>query len=272
MPELRIDEKTAVTYRQWNAPLPKAVLLLVHGLGAHSQRWNFLADFFLQNNISSYAIELRGFGETEGLKGDVENFDIYYNDIRSLCAIIGSENPDKKIFLIGESMGALISFLAAGGEPDQFSGIILLSPVFKSRLRMPSLTYCKIFFSLFYEPKKQFYVPFDSKMCTRDTAYQKIMDSDSREHRLTTARFLVNIAISQIRAQYLKNRVRAPILFLLSGKDELADTRASQDFFQNLRMEDKDIILYPEMRHALSIELGRENVFGDILKWVERRI
>ena len=272
MPELEIDGKTAVTYRQWNAPLPEAVLLLVHGLGAHSQRWNFLADFFLQNNISSYAIELRGFGETEGLKGDLENFNIYYNDIRSLCGIIRRENPDKKIFLSGESMGGLIAFLAAAGEPDLFSGIILLSPVFKSRLRMPSLSYCKIFFSLFYAPKKQFYVPFDSRMCTRDTAYQKIMDSDSREHRLTTARFLLNIALSQIRARYLKNRVRAPILFLLSGKDELADTRASQLFFQSLKTEDKEVFLYPEMRHALSIELDREKVFEDILKWMEKRL
>jgi alpha-beta hydrolase superfamily lysophospholipase len=272
MAELKIDEKTAVTYGQWNAPLPKAVLLLVHGLGAHSQRWNFLADFFLQHNISSYAIELRGFGETKGLKGDVENFNIYYNDIRSLCGIIRRENPNKKIFLIGESMGALISFLAAVEEPDLFSGIVLLSPVFKSRLRMPSLSYFKIFFSLFYEPKKQFHIPFDSKMCTRDAAYQKIMDSDSREHRLTTARLLLNIVLSQIRAQYLKNRIRAPILFLLSGKDELADTRASQSFFQSLKTEDKGVFLYPEMRHALSIELGREKVFGDILEWIKIRI
>src|SRR3989338_2259227 len=187
MPELEIDGKTAVTYRQWNAPLPEAVLLLVHGLGAHSQRWNFLADFFLQNNITSYAIELRGFGETKGLKGDIENFNIYYNDIRSLCGVIRRENPDKKIFLIGESMGALIAFLITVQGQDSFSGVILISPVFKSRLRMPNLNYFKIFFSLFYNTKKQFYLPFDSKICTRDTAYQKIMDADPREHRLATA-------------------------------------------------------------------------------------
>jgi alpha-beta hydrolase superfamily lysophospholipase len=29
--------------RRWKAPSPKAVLLLVHGLGAHSARWDFLA-------------------------------------------------------------------------------------------------------------------------------------------------------------------------------------------------------------------------------------
>lgn len=137
---------------------------------------------------------------------------------------------------------------------------------------MPSISYFKIFFSLFYEPKKQFYIPFDSKMCTQDAAYQKIMDSDSREHRLTTARLLVNIALSQIRAQYLKNRIRAPILFLLSGKDELADTKTGRSFFQSLKAKDKEIILYPEMLHALSIELGKKRVFEDILRWVEERI
>lgn len=272
MPELRIDEKTAVTYRQWNAPLPKALLLLVHGLGAHSQRWNFLADFFLENNISSYAIELRGFGETEGLKGDIKSFNIYFDDVRSLCRIIEKEYPDKKVFLIGESMGALIAFQAASRWPALFSGVILLSPVFKSRLKMPTLNYLKIFFSLFYNPRKQIYVPFDSKMCTRDVAYQKIMDSDPREHRLATARLLLAIVFSQMNAQFLKNRMRISVLFLLSGKDAFSDTNASRRFFQGLTIEDKEIILYPEMRHALSIELGRENVFGDILKWTEKRL
>lgn len=272
MSELRIDERTAVTYRQWNAPLPKAVLLLVHGLGAHGRRWNFLADFCLQNNISSYAIELRGFGETEGLRGDVENFNIYYSDIRSLCGIIRRENPDRKIFLIGESMGALISFLSAAQEPDQFSGIILLSPVFKSRLSMPSLVYFKIFFSLFYQPRKQFYVPFDSQMCTRDIAYQKIMDSEPQEHRLATARLLLAIVFSQVSVQFFKKRMRIPVLFLLAGKDTFSDTNSSRRFFQSLNINDKEIVLYPQMHHALSIELDREKVFEDMLKWIEIRI
>lgn len=272
MSELKIDEKTGITYRQWNAANSRAVLLLVHGLGAHSQRWDFLADFFLQHSFSSYAIELRGFGETKGLKGDIESFNIYFNDIYSLYQSIKKENPNKKIFLIGESMGALIAFLMVTQEPNLFSGLILLSPVFKSRLRMLSLSYFKIFFSLFYNPKKQIYVPFDSKMCTRDTAYQKIMDADSQEHRYATARLLFGIVFAQIRAQFLRNRVCAPVLFLLSGKDELANTKASQNFFQGLRIEDKEIILYPEMRHALSIELGREKVFGDILEWIEKRL
>ena len=272
MPDLRVNEKTQVTYRQWNVSLPKAILLLVHGLGAHSERWNFLADFSLRKSFSSYAIELRGFGQTEGLKGDVENFNIYYDDIRSLCGIIQRENPGKNIFLIGESMGALLSFLMAAQEPDLFNGLILISPVFKSRLKLPFSYYWEIFLSLFSDPKKQFYLPFNSKMCTQDIAYQKTMDLDFREHRLATARFLVSIAFSQIRAQFLKNRVHTPILFLLSGKDELADTKASRRFFQSLKAEDKEIFLYPGMLHALSIELGKERVFEDILRWIEKRI
>ena len=36
--------------------------------------------------------------------------------------------------------------------------------------------------------------------------------------------------------------------------------------------EDKQLIEYPEMFHALSIDLDREKVFADILNWVERRI
>lgn len=272
MPEIKIDEKTGIFYRQWNAPSPKAIFLLVHGLGAHSQRWGFLADFFLKYGYSSYAIELRGFGLTKELKGDVKSFNVYLDDVRSLCRIITGENPDKKVFLIGESMGALIAFLAAAQSPKLWGGVILVSPVFRSRLKMPAFNYLKIFFSLFYNPRKQIHIPFDAQMCTRDVAYQKVMDADPLEHRLATVRLLLNIASSQIRAQSIRNEVYASILFLLSGKDELADTRASQNFFRGLKTEDKEIIIYPEMRHALSIELERERVFADILRWTERRI
>lgn len=272
MPELKTDKKTGITYRQWNFLAPKAVLLLVHGLGAHSERWSFLADFFLKSGYSSYALELRGFGQTRDIKGDIRSFNIYLDDVCSLWRILAKENPGKKVFVIGESMGALIVFLAAVRWPALFRGAILLSPVLRSRLKMPTLNYLKVFLSLFYNPRKQISVSFDSKMCTQDAAYQKIMDSDPREHRLATARLLSGILFSQLRVQFLKDRILTPILFLLSGKDAFADIKASRRFFKELPIKDKEIILYPQMLHALSIELEREKVFGDVLRWMERRI
>jgi len=266
------DKETGIIYREWKSREPKAVFLLVHGLGAHTGRWGFLAEYFLQHGISSYGIGLRGFGETEDLKGHVDSFKIYFKDIRALYDIIVKEHKNKKVFLVGESVGGVISFLAVAAGPGLFDGLICISPAFVNRLKATPLAYIRLFAPLLYDPKKQFTVPFDAKMCTRDADYQKMMDADPREHRLATSRFIFNLMVAQIRSNIVKYKIRGPVLFLLSGADKLVDPEASKKIFGALKAGDKSIIEYPDMYHALPIDLGRENVFRDILAWVEKRI
>ncbi len=272
MNSMMTDERTGIVYRRWIASSPEAVLLLVHGLGAHSGRWEFLSDFFLRNNISSYSIELKGFGETEGVKGHIDSFDIYLEDIRRLYDIITKENPAAEVFLLGESMGALISFVMTGLHPGLFGGLICLSPAFGNRMKFSLGEYIKMFSALLYNPKKQFKMPFDSAMCTRDVEYQKVMDEDPREYRSASSKLLWEIAVAQTRAGILKNRIKTDVLFFLSGKDMLVDSEASKKIFRGIKTGNKELIEYPDMYHALSIELGRERVFEDILEWMRKRL
>lgn len=272
MISLKEDELTGLTYRQWASPGAKAAILLIHGLGAHSGRWEFLARFLIERGISSYAIELRGFGGTKGLKGHVDSFDIYFNDILRLRDIIKKENAGKKVFLAGESMGAVIAILAASQAPEAYEGLICLSPAIVSRLPFSFLDYIRIILLLIFNPKKQLDMPFSSVQITHDTEYQKVMDSSPLEHRLATPRMLSNIAVSQLRLGFLKNKLHIPSLFLIAADDKLVDKRASKFFFKSLTAEDKELIEYPGMYHSLSVEFGKEKVFEDMFKWMAKRI
>lgn len=246
-------------YRQWVTPTPRAVFLLVHGLGAHSGRWEAMSDFFLKKGISSYAIECPDFGS-------------YYSNILRLHDIASKENPSKKIFLVGESLGALISFLFAIDRPGLFDGLVCLAPAFRNKLRLPTSDYLKILASLFYDPEKQFRLPFDPSMLTRDSEYRKKMDSDEREQRSVSSRLMAGTLFSQVRAKALKKRLTTPVLFLVAGDDKIVDSGASVEIFKGLRVEDKTLVEYPGMYHSLSIELGKEKVFEDLSGWIERRI
>jgi len=265
------DEKSGIMYKRWSFPSPKAIFLLVHGLGAHTGRWDDLAEFFLQNRISAYALELKGFGETKDLKGHIDSLDTYSKDVLSLYKIIKKENKESKVFLLGESMGALVSFLVAAGKPSGFSGLICISPSFKSKLKFPFFTQLRIFLALFYHRKKYFNLPFSSQMFIRDKEQQKKIDADPRENRLVTAWLLVSILAAQLRAKILMNKIRMPVLFLLAGSDLLVDPEESKRIFRALKTEDKTIIEYPEMYHVLSMDLGKEKVFSDLLKWFQGR-
>lgn len=269
---METEEKSGIIYKQWKAASPRAALLLVHGFGGHSARWEFLSSFFLKDDISSYALDLQGFGETKGLEGNADYFNVYFEDILRLYNIIKKENPGKKIFLVGESMGGLISFLLSAMEPELFAGLICISPLFQDKLKYSPLDYVKILFSLLFNPMKKFSVRFNSQMCTRDSEYQKMMDSDYREIRVARSKLLFDIAIGEIRAQFLKSKIKIPVLFLLAGQDKMVDSELSKKVLNSLKTKDKQLLLYPDMYHALSIDLDREQVFEDMLKWVQDRL
>lgn len=271
MISLREDERTGIIYRQWpSSPPEKAVLLLIHGLGAHSGRWKFLADFLSEKGVSCYALELKGFGQTKGLQGHIDSFDTYFNDIIRLYGIIRQKYPGEKIFIAGESMGALIGYLAAVQRPDLFKGLICISPAIRSILPFSLFDYIRVFFLLVFRAKSQLNMPFSSDMITRDREYQKVMDASSLEHRLATPKMLLNIGLAQMRLGLLKNRLKIPLLFLVAGNDTLADVNFSKIFFKSLTVKDKKLIEYPGMYHALSIEYGKEKIFEDISGWVLR--
>ncbi|MEK6567767.1 MAG: lysophospholipase [Candidatus Omnitrophota bacterium] len=264
------DKKNDIFYRRWPAQEPKAVLLLIHGLGAHTGRWESLADFFQKNNISSYALELKGFGQTQGARGDIDSLDTYFRDIRALHEVVKQENPQKKIFLLGESMGALICFLYAALEPQAFSGLICISPAFANKLPFSLWTYLNVVLALIFNPKRHFPVPITPEMCTRDIEYQKIIEVDPLDKHTATARLYWNIFKAQKKVGSLGDKINIPLLVLTAGEDRVVDSLAAREIFNSLRIKDKKLINYPAMRHAISLELEREKVFGDILSWIGR--
>jgi alpha-beta hydrolase superfamily lysophospholipase len=265
-------EKRDILYRLWGVSSPRAVVLMVHGLGGHSNNWEFLAKFLAEHSITSYAIELKGFGNTEGLKGHINSLNVYIKDVRRLYSIVKREHRRLPVFIAGESMGGLIGFLTVIKKPTLFRGLICLSPGFASGLKFTLAEYVKMVSARFYNSRKQFVMPFNSDMCTRDSECKKIMDNDALEHKLATPKLLQSILLAQLSSRMLKHKVRTDTLFLLSGADTFVKTDASKKIFDGIKFEHKKMIEYPDMRHCLTMELGREKVFEDLLRWLERRI
>jgi alpha-beta hydrolase superfamily lysophospholipase len=272
MPQTEKREEGKSGFNLWSAPEPRAVFLLVHGLGAHSGRWEAMAGFFTGKGISSYAVELRDPRLPDNAPGEEGYFGDYFRKVLSVYQAALKDNPSKKVFLIGESMGALISFLLAALKPGLFSGLICMSPAFGNRLRLSPYDCLKISISMFSPQKAHFKLPFNSAMCTRDAAYRDIMDSDPREYRAVPVKLLLEILAAQIRAGKAKKDVAIPTLFLIAGQDRISDPVPAGKIYNGMASRDKTLVEFPGMYHALSIDTGRESVFEEILKWVEKRL
>jgi len=264
-------------YRRWEAEpspaSPKAVFLLVHGLGAHSARWDFLAAYLAGQGYASYAIELRGFGRTpERPRGHVDSFETWFRDILALREIAGRDFPGKKIFLLGESMGGLIVYDLAGRHPDRFAGVVPIAPAFKNGLKFPPSVYLKVALVRPFDPKHLVDTPFTSEMATRDPDYAAVMNANPDEVRVVSLGVLAGFLPVQARSKRLARSYAVPSLFLIPGVDHLVDESGGRKVFRKIALADKTLIEYPDMFHALSIDLGRGKVFEDIAAWVAPRI
>jgi alpha-beta hydrolase superfamily lysophospholipase len=268
--DLRTVRGTDILYRKWEVPDPKAFFIFVHGLGAHSGRWEFLANYVTQSGYSSYGIELKGFGFTPQEKGFIRSLSVYEKDICLLRDEVTGKDPGKKIFLLGESMGGLISFFTVLRNKEKFDGLICLSPAFQSKLRFSSLEYLKIAVAAFFKPRRQFKLPFTKEMCTRDIAYQAFIEGHNAEHRTGTARLLFELGRAQLYCFAHRSKFDSNALFLLAGKDQLVNNETSKKIFNGVKTADNKLIVYPEMYHALSIDMGRNDVFRDIINWTEK--
>lgn len=251
-----------ISYKVWACPSPRAGLILIHGLGANSSWWEPFASASLKNNLSSYAIDLRAH----------RSFAEFFDSTHNLLVKIREDDPGKKIFAVGESMGALIILLMALKDQALFDGLVCIAPAFNSKTPLKFLDYLRIFFPLFYNRNKRCALPVTSDMCTRDPNYLKMIETTYDKDVLTTSQVLFDIFIAQLHMRLSPMRIDSPILFLIAGHDLLVYSETSVKVFGKLKCQDKTIIEYPGMYHSLSIELGKEKVFQDILDWVGKRI
>jgi alpha-beta hydrolase superfamily lysophospholipase len=266
------DQPTGIMYRVWETDSPRAAIVLVHGLGAHSARWEKMASFLQGRGVSVYAPELQGFGLTASLKGHIDSFNIYYGQIGRIYDIVSHKCPGVPVFIAGESLGGLIAFLVVLKSIRAFSGLIAIAPAFRQVLRLSPMFYAAVFFCLLIKPKKQFVMPFSLSMCTRDSEYCALMEKDPREHRLASARLLFETEICGRIASARAFEMTLPVLFMLPGKDLLVYSETSRNIFEKIASPQKKLIEYPQMYHALSIDIGKEKVFEDILDWMNKLI
>ena len=86
---------TSRLYRQsWLPDGPsRAAILLAHGLGEHSGRYEHLAAHCTARGFAVHAVDHYGHGRSEGLRGHVERFSVYVDGLRSLRDDVRGQLP-----------------------------------------------------------------------------------------------------------------------------------------------------------------------------------
>ena len=123
------NEDYNYNFKTWDAEdEPKFIVLAIHGFNDYSNSFLMPAQFFSKFQIKTISYDLRGFGANKDAKKWFP-LNVHMFDIKKIIFKLKKENPEKKIFLLGESMGgAILLSLISQENSLPIEGVILVAP------------------------------------------------------------------------------------------------------------------------------------------------
>ncbi|MDO5516555.1 MAG: alpha/beta hydrolase [Clostridium sp.] len=124
-----------IYYEKYIAESPKGNIVICHGFGEFTEKYNELIYYFLKEGYSVFIIEHRGNGRSKRLGGDncqisVERFDNYIEDFRTFIdTVVIPESNGKNLLLFAHSMGGGIASAFIEKYPEYFKGAVMSSPM-----------------------------------------------------------------------------------------------------------------------------------------------
>lgn len=241
---------------------------------------------FVKRGIAVATIEYEGHGRSDGPLGLIPSFDRMVGDAVEYFQEVSTERfPGKKCFLMGESMGGAVAFLACEKMRNLFSGVVFVAPMCKisDALKPPQWIidlFCKITGPVGSNGYIGFLpiAPVKSDMDNfthRDVIMRDLCSATpfnlDRNPRLTTARELLHTT-SAITSQL--DSFDVPFLVQHGKMDKVTDPKLSQALYNEAKSKDKTIKLYDGMYHALLSDVPHDTqlVLNDSIQWVLERL
>jgi acylglycerol lipase len=258
--------------RTWCPAGPtRAVLINVHGLGDHSGLYPALVEHFTASGIAVYAPDLRGNGRSPGTRGHVERWDEFREDLERFVAVVRQEEPERPIFLLGNSLGGLIVLDYALHRPEGLRGVIAASPPL-GRLGVPAplLALGRVFSRVW--PRFSVRTGMDLSGLARDPVVVETVLADPLFHRMGTARLSTEVVAAIERVQSAAPRFPLPLLVLHGSADRMVPPDGSRAFMARVGQPDRELREYPGAFHALFADLDRERALTDVERWIAARL
>jgi len=265
----------SIFYRHYQAETEKARMVIAHGLGEHSGRYDNVFRRLLPQGISIWAPDHRGHGQSGGPRGHIFSFYQYVDDLHRLVEISRDTLPEgAKIFLFGHSLGGLIALRFAARFPEVIDGVIISSPA----LGLPEpLPVVKAFFGRIMAvlwPTLSLSNGLDPSKISHDEEVVRAYQDDPLVHDRVTARWFTEFISAMEIAGRSGSEIKVPLLMQLAGDDHLTSADASKRFFEDLSLADKTLYIYNDLYHEIYNETKeqREHVLDDLDAWLIKHI
>lgn len=250
---------------------PHAVFLVVHGFAEHGGRHAWHAGKLAELGYAVHAFDLRGHGRSAGSRVYVDRFDSFVDDLDRFVAIVRMEMPSRSMFVFGHSMGGQIAALWAIDRQPDIAGIILSAPALCVAPRVFPLLRRFAGIASRWLPRLRL-MRLGSRNLSRDGDVVAAFRSDPLVFH---GRFPVRTGAEILQAgPHIIDRAEAlvaPLLILQGTADRVVDPLGAETLADHAGATDKTLVRYDGLFHELLSEPERDQVFADLVAWLDAR-
>jgi alpha-beta hydrolase superfamily lysophospholipase len=262
-------DRLRLHYRSWEVAEPEAAILLLHGLFEHGGRYQDFGEFMAAAGCSTFAMDLRGHGVSEGRRGHVPRFEILLQDLdRFRREVQGIVPPGTPVFLVGHALGALVALRYLEEYDAPVTGCIITSPCFGTAVPVPRWKVLVANVLDRFLPAFPLRFRVDPGTLTRDPQRASDYQDDPTIHGTFTPRMFTATSSAIHMALQRGERIHVPMHVLFAGDDHMIDTDRSLAFARSLPAHLVTVQVLEGHYHELLHDRGRSAVMADIRDWV----
>lgn len=291
-----VDTVYAKVYAPQSQP-PRGVVQIAHGMAEHIGRYDEFMRFLAANGFVACGNDHIGHGRTASAEGlgylaAKNGFDYLITDLHLLTIYIRGKYPGAPYFLLGHSMGSFAARLYLTRYGRELAGAVISGtgagrPMLPAAAavkklagsrgsRKPSRLLDKLAFGGFNGAVRRPQTPFDwlsrdsqSVQAYLDDPYCGFVFSASAFGDLFTGVYRANK-----RSAFADTPKELPILMVSGDRDPVGDYgRGVKKVYENFLqagLEQVELRLYPGGRHEMLNEINKEQVYEDILQFLEQ--
>jgi lysophospholipase len=265
------------------------VLVLLHGLGAHTGWFIDMGNELHARGLTVYMPDHRGFGRSGGPRGHVRDWRVYPADTSAFLDEVRRRTPGAPLVVLGHSMGARFAvYVAAQDSQDaqdaasappsprgggaggwgRLAGLILINPWVKEVNRIPAHKQVGIGLRGMRGSPAIVDYPYDVATMTANPEAHELLRADPNWVKQQSASFLYQVGLRMAGGLLKQARVvRCPALVLQCDADQSVQIKHTRKLYDALGSKDKTYRTYPGFAHDFEFEPGRAVLDEDIVVW-----
>ena len=268
------DIGTGVTGYVWRAPDPSAVVLLEHGWGDYAQRCvkqcNELIPRFLERGISVHAVDMWGHGRSRGKRGAADLGEAVEDHLAARRKLRDQSLP---LFVLGHSVGGLVTATSVLRDGNGVRGMILIAPALKWQMSDSMRFVART--GAFLLPTLR--VPGPAPGPEEQSLDSQFTDRLTRDPLMNLGNITwlsASTGATMSHANWKEYpHITVPVLVVNGTADRVTTAAASRQFIDAIGSQDKTLRLIDSGRHSLLDDPpGNAEALAEILDWVERRV